>query len=64
MGEKTGNATLRERFGIADRNAAVTSRLLGEALKAGMIVIEDTETGTKHRSYLPFWAAPPANQSG
>ena len=63
MGEKTSNATLRERFGISVRNAAAASRLLGDALKAGMIVVEDPEAGARRRSYLPFWAAPPTNGS-
>lgn len=63
MGEQTSNATLRERFGISGRNAAAASRLLGEALEAGMIVVQDPEAGTRRRSYLPFWAAPPANRS-
>ena len=64
MGKQTSNATLRERFGISGRNAATASRLLGDALAAGMIVIEDPEAGARRRGYLPFWAAPPANGSG
>ena len=56
MREKTTNATLRQRFGIASRNAAVASRLLNEALEAGVIVIEDPTAGKRSRSYLPFWA--------
>ncbi|MYJ52128.1 MAG: transcriptional regulator [Gammaproteobacteria bacterium] len=58
MGEKTSNASLRERFGISAQNAAAASRLLGEALKQGVIVIEEPEAGAKSRSYLPYWAAP------
>ena len=57
MREKTTNATLRLRFGIAGRNAAVASRLLNEALEAGVIVIEDPTAGKRSRSYLPFWAS-------
>ena len=64
MREKTNNATLRQRFGIAGRNAAVASRLLNEAIEAGMIVIEDPTAGRRSRAYLPFWAAPPANGMG
>ena len=40
------------------RNAAVASRLLNEALEAGVIVIEDPTAGKRSRSYLPFWASP------
>ncbi len=52
------NTSVRERFGIAEQNAAVASRLLNEAVEAGRIVVEDPEVGKKVRSYLPFWAAP------
>lgn len=52
------NTSVRERFGIAEKNASVASRLLNEAVEAGRIVLEDPEVGTRARSYLPFWAAP------
>ncbi len=64
MREKTTNATLRQRFGIAGRNAAVASRLLNEALEAGVIVIEDPTAGKRSRSYLPFWACPSVKGAG
>ncbi|MFC1602025.1 ATP-binding protein [Pseudomonadota bacterium] len=57
---KMTNTTLRERFGIADQNAADASRLLKEAVEAGAIVIEDPSVGTRSRAYLPFWAVPVA----
>lgn len=53
-----------ERFGIEERNAATASRLLGEAVDAGVIVIQDTAVGSKLRRYLPFWAAPSSRQEG
>lgn len=52
------NASLRQRLGIEDQNMSAASRLLGEAVEAGLIVIADSEVGTRSRSYLPFWAAP------
>lgn len=52
------NTSVRERFGIVEKNASVASRLLNEAVEVGLIVIEDPEAGTRIRSYLPFWAAP------
>ena len=64
MGEKTTNATLRERFGISSANSAVVSRLLGDALKVGVIVMEDETAGARHRAYLPYWAAPAENGTG
>jgi predicted HTH transcriptional regulator len=50
------NASLRERFGIASTNKAMASRLLREALGAGMIRLVNEEVGHKSRSYVPFWA--------
>ncbi len=61
--EKTTNATLRDRFGISSANSATISRLLGDALKAGVIVVEDPTAGPRSRAYLPFWAAPAENGS-
>lgn len=54
--QRMTNTTLRKRFGIADRNAAEASRLLKEALEAGVILIQDPSVGTRSRSYIPFWA--------
>jgi predicted HTH transcriptional regulator len=56
--QPTTNASVRERFGIPERNMAAASRLLKEAVEAGMIVVQDTSVGWRIRRYLPFWAAP------
>ena len=58
------NTSVRERFGIAEKNASIASRLLNEAVEAGLIVVEDPEAGTRIRSYLPFWAAPGPSPEG
>lgn len=55
------NTSVRERFGIAQKNASTASRLLNEAVDVGLIVVQDPEAGTRSRSYLPFWAAPAPN---
>ena len=52
------NSSVRERFGIAEKNASAASRLLNEAVSASLIVVEDTAVGTRARTYLPYWAAP------
>ncbi len=52
------NSSVRERFGIAEKNASVASRLLNEAVAADSIVVEDRAVGTRARTYLPYWAAP------
>jgi len=53
------NTSVRERFGIQDANAAIASRLLAEAVDAGLIVVDDPKVGTRRRTYKPFWAASP-----
>lgn len=58
------NASLRERFGIDEKNAATASNLLNEAVEAGVIVIQDAEAGYRLRRYLPFWAAPASQPGG
>ncbi len=55
---KMTNATLRERFGIADHNATEASRLLKEAVDDRKIVISGSSAGRRHRTYLPFGAGP------
>ena len=55
----TTNTSVRERFGLDERNAAGVSRLLGEAVEANLIVVADPAAGNRNRTYLPFWAKPP-----
>ncbi|MEK7259714.1 MAG: ATP-binding protein [Pseudomonadota bacterium] len=50
------NTSLRERFGIDAKNSATASRLIKEALEAGVIVPHDTNAGRKYMKYLPWWA--------
>ncbi len=52
------NTTLRARFGVKERNRSVVSRLLGEAVEAGVIQLADPSAAPKFRQYVPFWAAP------
>lgn len=56
--EHLTNASVRERFRIAKKNSATASRLIKEAVDAGMIVPFDPGAGNKAMSYVPFWAAP------
>lgn len=58
------NGSLRQRLGIADQNIAVASRLLGEAVDTGFIVVADPQAGTRNRSYLPFWATGKTEPTG
>jgi len=51
------NSSVRERFGIAQQNSAAASRLISEAVDAGVLVPYDTEAAKKLMRYLPAWAA-------
>lgn len=50
------NGSLRERLGVPDKNASMVSRILREAVAAGLIVVANPENGLRARHYVPFWA--------
>jgi predicted HTH transcriptional regulator len=50
------NASLRERFGVEERNKAAVSRYIREAVEAGMIKPFDEDAARKLMKYVPFWA--------
>ena len=50
------NASLRERFGIEEHNAAIASRIIRDAITDGMLKPYDPEQGKKYAKYLPYWA--------
>ena len=50
------NAILRERFGIDEKNSAVVSRIVKEAIDDNRIKLLDASTGPKSRRYVPYWA--------
>lgn len=50
------NATLRERFGIEDRNSATASRIIKETLEAKLIRPYDEDAGRKFMKYVPEWS--------
>ena len=50
------NTSLRERFGIDTKNSATASRLIKEALNAGVVRLSDPDAPPKIRRYLPHWA--------
>ena len=50
------NASIRERFGIAEKSASQASRLLKESVESKLVIIRDPEVGAKSRTYLPYWA--------
>jgi len=51
------NTTLRERFGVDKRNRAQISRVISDAVDAGMIRPYNPESDSRrHASYVPYWA--------
>lgn len=51
------NTSLRERFGIDKKNSAQVTRVINDALQAGLIRRHDPEDKSlKYRSYVPAWA--------
>jgi ATP-dependent DNA helicase RecG len=54
----TNNASVRQRFGIAERNKAAASRLIKEAVDERLIVVYDTSAGPRAIRYVPYWADP------
>lgn len=52
------NPSLRERFGIEQKESFVVSRIIREAIEAGMVVNQDPSASRRLMKYLPFWASP------
>jgi len=56
MNEKMSNQSLRERFEVDEKNYSTISRIIRDAIQAGLIKEEDPENKAKRYSkYLPFW---------
>lgn len=56
-GERMTNQSLRERFGIEEKNYSMASRIISEGIKSGLIKDYDPENKSKkHSKYVPFWA--------
>ncbi len=55
--ETMTNASLRQRLGISDANAASASRIIADAVQADLIKLKDPDSKSrKHAAYVPFWA--------
>ena len=56
-GMQMTNASLRQRFSIAEQNYSVASRIIADAIRAGRIKSYDPESSSKrHAKYLPYWS--------
>jgi ATP-dependent DNA helicase RecG len=58
------NSTLRARFGIEERNRAMASRFIKEAVEAGAIVPVEPDAAPKLMRYIPAWARPTSSPRG
>jgi len=54
----TNNATIRQRFSISERNKAQATRIITEAVEAGLIAPYDPAAGPRRIRYVPFWSLP------
>ena len=50
------NATLRQRFGIENKNSAQISRIIKDGLSKQLIKLYDPKAGPRLRLYIPYWA--------
>ncbi|MGL1887972.1 MAG: putative DNA binding domain-containing protein [Reichenbachiella sp.] len=56
-GETMTNQSLRERFGIDEKNYSIASRIISETIKSELIKDYDPDSSSKkHAKYIPFWA--------
>ena len=56
MRENMTNSTLRARFGIEKKNAALASKIIKDTVKKGRIRPYDETVGSRAMRYVPFWA--------
>ena len=54
--ERMTNQSLRERFRIDVKNAAIASRIIKDTLEENLIRLEDASSSKKFTRYVPFWA--------
>jgi predicted HTH transcriptional regulator len=50
------NTSIRARFGIEEKNRAMASRLIRDAVKSGDIAVYDPDASSKNMKYVPWWA--------
>ncbi len=51
------NTSVRGRFGIQQKNMAIASRIIKEALETGLVCVYGETASKKHKRYVPFWAS-------
>jgi len=56
MKEYMTNASLRQRFGMDDKEISSASRVIRDTIDAGLIRPKDSSTAPRHMKYVPYWA--------
>ncbi len=57
MNQRMTNQSLRERFKLPESKAATVSQVIAATVDTGKVKLADpTQTSTRYRSYVPFWA--------
>lgn len=57
LNERMTNQSLRERFGLPENKAAITSQIISATIESGKIKTDETVGGSrKYARYLPIWA--------
>jgi predicted HTH transcriptional regulator len=54
--ETVTNSSVRERFGLEESSSATASRVIRDAVEAGLIVAVDPSAAKKVMKYVPWWA--------
>ena len=54
--EHMNNASLRERFGIEQKNQSQISRVIKDTVNVELIRAYDPDVGPKAMRYVPYWA--------
>jgi len=50
------NMSLRQRFGLNDKDVSVASRIIKDATEHGLIKLLESDTNQRYYKYIPFWA--------
>ncbi|NLS95528.1 MAG: MloB [Planctomycetaceae bacterium] len=57
MNERMTNQSLRDRFKLSESKVATVSSIIAATVETGKIKLADpSQTSTRYRSYVPFWA--------
>lgn len=54
--EQMTNSSFRDRLGVDQKNYATISRIIREAVDAGLVRPVDPNTSNRYMRYVPFWA--------